>query len=352
MSHFLATGKTHDYRGRYLLHTDASEQNQQSASYVWGDAFMDDSVSVVRGADPLNVRFASKVDGVDNNTGFESSGATWHIDYQLRVGSAGDWIRLTSSDGSLQALLPHHEYTDEFGSEPFPHDPNVSPLDVRGIEQPDFSVDSLSGSHTWVDDAATSQVLLKSMFFKVGETPATDIVTVSFYKGVDDTGDLLFTWDYPISDFSASPESVVTNDGGDALFTSVGHTLSVDDEADHALFSEETYNGSYTVTFVSGDTYKVGLSYVSDDSGLLAVDVKIDFDGMSSIFPGDTIYHEIVSDTAFSLLGDASGDPWHAHSEYEVTEENIMTFESGLTYVATDESGQVVADEAGDLVYG
>ena len=71
------------------------------------------------------------------------------------------------------------------------------------------------------------------------------------------------------TDISTSTTAVtVTNDGGDALFTSTGHGLNVGETAVHTTFSESSYNGDHVVTEITANTYKVGLSYVSDDSGL------------------------------------------------------------------------------------
>jgi hypothetical protein len=74
------------------------------------------------------------------------------------------------------------------------------------------------------------------------------------------------------TDVSTSPTAVaVTNDSGDALYTAVAHGLNVGETAVHSTFTETSYNGTDIVTAVpTADTYKVGKSYVSDDSGLFA----------------------------------------------------------------------------------
>lgn len=75
------------------------------------------------------------------------------------------------------------------------------------------------------------------------------------------------------TDVSTSTTAVnVTDDSGDALFTSVAHGLVVGELPIHTTFPESSYNTSdQIVTAVpTADTYKIGIDYVSDESGLFA----------------------------------------------------------------------------------
>lgn len=59
----------------------------------------------------------------------------------------------------------------------------------------------------------------------------------------------------------------VTDDSGDALFTSVAHGLVVGETPVHTTSPEASYNVSLPVTDVpTADTYKVGVDYVSDET--------------------------------------------------------------------------------------
>lgn len=87
----------------------------------------------------------------------------------------------------------------------------------------------------------------------------------SFYES-GDTGPIASFTDVSTGNTAVS----VTDDGGDALFTSAGHGLNVGETAEQTTFSESSYNGDHVVTEATTDTYKLGLAYVSDDSGLFA----------------------------------------------------------------------------------
>jgi hypothetical protein len=108
----------------------------------------------------------------------------------------------------------------------------------------------------------------------------------------------------PISSFtdtSTSPTAVsVTNDGGEALFTSVGHGLNVGELPIHTTFPETTYNTfTAVVTDVpTADTYKVGISYVSDSSGLFA----------TTTCQVNDVAHGLSYGTSLSIMGTINFD--------------------------------------------
>ena len=62
----------------------------------------------------------------------------------------------------------------------------------------------------------------------------------------------------------------VTDSGGDALFASVAHGLNVGESPIQTTFTQPTYNGTFVVTEKTADTYKCGIDYVANDSGLFA----------------------------------------------------------------------------------
>jgi hypothetical protein len=111
----------------------------------------------------------------------------------------------------------------------------------------------------------------ESLFYIEPTIQAPINITNSFQNG---TGSYFKSGDTgPIASFtdvSTSPTAVsVTNDSGDALYTAVAHGLNIGETAVHSTFTETSYNGNDVVTEVpTADTYKVGKSYVSDDSGL------------------------------------------------------------------------------------
>jgi len=281
-----------------------------------------------------------KLNGVWNATGAVISGGTLQVGGDLLIEAAGDWILSTDVNQDVLALIPHHEFTDESGSEPFPDTAILSALFERFVTQPDDSVDIVTSDYGDTT-VSTAELVVKDVHYKMGTVSATKPLTLTYYRGVDNTGEQFWQRNISASDFSASPESLATNDGGDALFTSVGNTLSIGALADHSLFSEATYNGEHTVTFVDGDTYKVGVAYVSDDSGVLINELEIATDGRPEIIAGEDIFVEIVSDAPFSLLGNALGQSWLAISYNEIDEEKLVSFETGINDIVTA-SGAVV----------
>jgi hypothetical protein len=79
------------------------------------------------------------------------------------------------------------------------------------------------------------------------------------------------------TDVSTSTTAVtVTDDSGDALFTSNSHGLNDGEIVQHTTFTQTSYNGDYfVVSNATTNTYKVeqgtgNLPYVADDSGLFA----------------------------------------------------------------------------------
>lgn len=183
---------------------DVTVENPIGVLYTYGHEFKDGSVRQITGVDPLNVRFRARAAGVWNNTGIEVSGATIHIDHDLRLGSAGDHIRITDANGEIQALIPHINYTDADGSDVSMHVPLQSALSPPRIFQPDFSVDNVATFHEWAAPPATGEVLAKTVIFKTGAIAATEPVIVRFYKGEDANGQLFFEQAYSTSIFPAN----------------------------------------------------------------------------------------------------------------------------------------------------
>lgn len=109
------------------------------------------------------------------------------------------------------------------------------------------------------------------------------------------------------------------------------------------------------------DSVRVSHYHGTDNTGVLfwratlpasqfpaSSDVLIELDGMAEAFPSEEIYTEFVSDTAFSLLGNVGGDPYTSWDFFPVTEENIVTFETGLDRIVT--AGGAVVCAGGNVV--
>jgi hypothetical protein len=129
--------------------------------------------------------------------------------------------------------------------------------------------------------------LVEGMIFKTGAIAATAPVKVRIFKGVDNTGELFFEQNYPPAMFPANTE------------------------------------------------------------------VSIVLGGMAEFHDGEPHYHEISSDVAFDLVGTAlpaSHPYYHAHVQYLVSSEDIMTSTTGMDRILIDINGEVVSDISGNLM--
>jgi hypothetical protein len=281
VSHFTASGKTYDYRGRYLIHSDTGAQNQDGTLY-FGDEFIDGSLRLVPDTShSTEVEFQRKAEGVWNDTGIQIAASTIFLGRDLEVKGAGDWIHTTDVQDDHLALIPHIEYTDETGTFPYTHVPILSPLNENVPIQPIFDTEIVTDSYV-ASQINPAELLAKNVHYKTGSVAATEQVTIEFSRP---PGTVFWMRNFPASKFAASS------------------------------------------------------------------DITIELKGLLEGFPGELITTTITSDANFSLLGNSSEEIYTLLDFYLLSEESVVTFETGLDNVITSYvHGDVMVNSLGNLM--
>lgn len=185
-----------------------NEENPLGFVYIRGDENTEGSLRVIPDiAGGTEMEVQRRASGVWNDTGIQIASSTVHLGRELLISAAGEFI-FTRDDGeNTKALVPHVEFTTASGTSTHAHVPILAPLIANEAIQPDDSVEALKTSHTysWTPD---SNELIWQMHVEVGVSGATAPVTLTMYRGANDSGAVFFTQNYPASDFVASGRTV------------------------------------------------------------------------------------------------------------------------------------------------
>jgi hypothetical protein len=230
-----------------------------------------------------DVRIDKKTNGSWNLAGLLIGQASVLFGRQLKASGAGGRIQTTEFNTGLTALIPHVPYTTA-GTEQ-PNSPVYAKQIVKEEQTPAVDIETLAGGVGGFWTPPNMRVIT-SVFIYIGHLAPVQPLLLTIKQGL--TGPIVYQQEYPADEFPPSLNSSATNDGGDALFTAVGNTLAFNDDVLHLGFTESTYNGRYVVTFVSGDTYKLGITYVLDDTGTLGSEVEILMTGGGFLSDGTT----------------------------------------------------------------
>jgi hypothetical protein len=246
--------------------------NALNKSFVAGNEFTDGSFRFSVSGD--DVRIDLRKSGSWNLAGLLIGQASILFGRQLTTSGAGRNMETTETGSGRTALIPDVEF-DENGTKQ-PTSPVYAELVVKeaqtGPVDVEVLVDAVGGFWT-----PPNLRVIKSVGVYIGHQAPVQPLLLTIKQGL--TGPIVYQEEYPANLFPPSLDSLVSDDGGDALFTAVGNTLAVDDDVLHLGYTESTYNGRYVVTFVSGDTYKIGVAYVTDDTGTLGSEVQIQMTG-------------------------------------------------------------------------
>jgi len=257
-------------RSIIYLTTDPTANNETDTT---SNAAIDGSIRFVFTPNDAAVHIEKKTSGVWNDTDLRIASASLGLGRDLKIGAAGGFIEtlnISEIDDHLRALIPHIQF-DNAGTTGAAHMPV---LDARE----DFVI--FAGPATGETTATTiGQIfsasptrLLHSTTHTTGATAATAQITVSYYKGNDNTGPVLnrfklaasvmpastaFTIVYE-DDFgfenaeniffeftSTQPISLTTNAAGQVITTQNGHSL---DELDIVL-DELVLTNDLSLTF-------------------------------------------------------------------------------------------------------
>ena len=106
-THIIMQGQQQFRVTKTALQTSLFDSNPTNFIYLKGDEDTDGSLRIVPDLDDEeNFEFQLRTGGVWNDTGIQIAASTIHLGRDLRIGGAGDWVRLTNTAESLQALIP------------------------------------------------------------------------------------------------------------------------------------------------------------------------------------------------------------------------------------------------------
>lgn len=263
MSIHSADERTYDSSGRWrtdiYAHTgDVGGVNQ--TIYLSGDEFTDDSIRIIFDGSDTVSSIELRTDGVWNDTGFRFASSLLSIGRDLKIGGVGGFIKtinVSEIDQHINSLIPHIQFDAE-GSLSAAHAPILDKLeDFVIFDGP--ATGEVSGTVIGQIFSVTPNTILHSHTHTTGSIAATADVKISYYKGTDNTGTLLNSFNIPSSIMPASTEftivyddefgfqdatniffdyvsdnsiSLATNSDGDIITTHSGHNI---DEIDVVL---------------------------------------------------------------------------------------------------------------------
>ncbi len=154
----------------------------------------------------MEAHIEQKNDGVWNDAGFRVGPTSLNLGRDLKLGAVSGFIKTTSISQSVQhdeALIPHIQF-DELGTE-FTHSPILD-------KQEDFIVfdgpvvGEVTGKVIGQVFSSAFNRALSSATHITGPIAATFPVTISYYKGIDNTGPLVSRLNIPASAMPANTE--------------------------------------------------------------------------------------------------------------------------------------------------
>ncbi len=189
---------------------DVTSENFEEYIYIRGDKDTEGSIrlSVDSYGDITQIEGLS--DDVWNRTRFKIGPGTLHIGDSLAASSAGYHLMTEHPDGSLKQVFVHRELVGDETSE-------ISVLHLydkqtRAISQPDNSGE-FTGKYFTYSLTSSKKIMIENVYFQTGSTAATSSVQVFVYNGTDNTGELIWDWSYPTSQFTADTETILTVEG-------------------------------------------------------------------------------------------------------------------------------------------
>jgi len=263
---------------------DISQSNVNDIVYIKGNETTDGSNRLRFNSIGDIAVIERRASGVWNDTGFRISSSSLEIGLDFTLSAAAGYIETLNTSASFnhqRSVIPHTNFTLVNGTTA-PHTPILSKLKSEAIFG--TAVSEVTAMSATVDFPISGARVIDSLIHQVGATGATQPVTVSYYKGTDNTGQLLFQKNLPPSDLvanqplainfnqdvglednedvyaeylSAAMFSLKTDSGGNVLTTRVSHELSelgmltenlmLDEDLN--LMFDESLNPIYSVQF-------------------------------------------------------------------------------------------------------
>lgn len=227
---------------------DVTRRNRRGFIYFKGDEFTDGSV---RGAvhpeasdhaESDELHFEERQDGVWNLTSIEISGESLHIDKDMKLEAAADFLKTVNPSGIAPhgtALIPHTPFitTDPGSGTRFAHTPVAGPLIVE-----DFVTDPVSQViSTTIGQIYNINIpqIISTLTFKTGTLAASNPIIFTIFKGSDNTGVAITSKHLPTSLFPANSD-VVIDLGSSIGFSDLHPTIFIEFRSPNNNFSLET----------------------------------------------------------------------------------------------------------------
>lgn len=178
-------------------------ENPLDVVYVSGDETTNGSVRIV--IDALNdiATIEERTDGVWNIGELQLSQGSLLLGRDLRISAGGHHIIVTTQDIPNQSLLLAVPFDDTGTFNP--ENTILGPRFVRRVQQPDDSGSVTTDDHTTAI-VALNLTLSTEFYIKVGETGASEDVSIVLSEGVPPNDIVFFQKNFPASAFPANTE--------------------------------------------------------------------------------------------------------------------------------------------------
>ena len=260
-----------------MSYSDNPEKcNRKGNLFVFGDEEENESIKFVRSK-------KGKIELRKNNQGAWQGGemvagaGTYYLGESIGLTAAGHHFMVEHADGSHKHLYAHRGFT-ESGTEDKVKIVKLDNRQIRAISHSDDSV-TFTGPSFNYSLTSSSSIMLSAAYFRTGATAATKAVRISVYVGTDDTGELIWDYNYPAGLFPANTEIKLETKGlleyeqGEDLYVAFISTedfsLKTDSEG-QPWRAADTWDASIdqmlsTSGYVDGGTYAVGKWIIDTD---------------------------------------------------------------------------------------
>lgn len=174
---------------------DTTKTNPIEFIYLKGDANTDGSLRLKPDITGVKFEFQLRTASVWNDTDIQVASASIFLGKDLRLSSVGEWLETFSVNVTQRALIPHVNFNN-FGTFSA-HSPVLGVKVIRTPSQTDDSQE-FTGLDLQQLTINPSQLIVTKIFFKTGNTIATEPIQVTFRRG-SAIGPIFWQMNFPAS---------------------------------------------------------------------------------------------------------------------------------------------------------
>jgi len=226
---------------------DVTKANPRSKLYVTtdntaligSDTDPDGSIRIVFTPGENEAHIELKASGVYNDTGFRFSSSSLSVGRDMIVSAIAGFLETINPSaitGHTRSFIPHIQFNNEFTE--FIHAPIVKTSETFVVFS--TAVSEISGTTIGINLGVVPSRIVENSIHEVGTVPATQSVTVKFFKGTDNTGILFNQRVLPASDLPANTT------------LSIDYDQDLGFEAGQNIFQEFTSTASFSLKTDSG----------------------------------------------------------------------------------------------------